>query len=149
MLGLRLYLQPIPPGCSAAASRSHDSRRLMSPVSRLQYLALTAIALGTLIFVTGARGEAVQLAHASSPGTVSARVDFRIVVPEVLQLDMRTGDLVANTGRVQTILVTTEQEGVYRTSVNRAVRNSFRRDNAKPTTVSSSGDPVYYTISMP
>jgi hypothetical protein len=129
--------------------RNHQPVR-HSRASAREFLGAICAALGSslLLIATAAQSESSQQTGASAI-VESAHLDFRIVVPKVLKLDMDTGVTFTNARGSETVLIAIEQGSEHRTSASRADRLAFHRVGANASAASSSVGPVSYTIAMP
>jgi hypothetical protein len=84
-----------------------------------------------------------------SPTTVSAHLDFRIVIPKVLILDAASDTWRTNARADETVLVAAEQGSMHRTLASRADRMAVHRLGAGAPGFSRSLGPVSHTITMP
>jgi hypothetical protein len=119
-------LKPLP----ATGAFAREFEHAISPV-----LGVGAL----LVFSANGYCESQQQAGAP-PSAPSAHIDFRIVIPQMLGLNMDTGTVVTNARAAETALVTVEQDGARSASASRADRVS---------TSSSSDEPVSYTVAVP
>ena len=130
-------------------SRIHPPPRPLHSFTReLERVILSVLGAGVLLSSANAHCESVQQAGLS-PSVESAHIDFRIVVPKVIRLDMATGTLVTNARAAETVLVTVEQGGERRTSTSRADRVSIRRAGTHALESPSSDGSIFYTVAMP
>ena len=104
-----------------------------------------------LILVIGCGQACAESTSVEASGTrtvATAHVDFKIVIPKVLQLNASTGTFFANGHRAETVFIATSDAVLHRSIATRIDPSSVRAA-IDALTRDAGRSPVSYTVAMP
>lgn len=130
------------PPCRTTHEKRNERRSVRRSVAKLSLMLVLASAFGP------AWAESTMVQSSGTRAAAAAHLDFKIVIPKVLQLDASTGTLFTNAQHLETIVIATASTEGHRSISSLANGKLFR--GAIDALTREAGHPLSgYTVAMP